>query len=920
MADDDIDDLDLLESAPGTLLAIARVSTTVGIKRLHQGLGNLGGELAALSEIIQRSESTLQGEKFKRRWHREEPSEDFIFLLRLSERSSSSSRVEADLEAGLLAYASAGKLPKLIALVKGFAGHQPQSATAEDSRQSFFGRRPGQLTMQEDYPNHVRQQLYQTLREHSRCVCVVETSESADAVPQNRRHLSRLRLRPSRNVNQTFIRYDMVFSSRPVLSSTLKRIDWQHMQFQVPSERLGREGAGISSRDSSLHHLPVEPRLCNYMISPKDYQICLQVHRNYLWLLYNRLPLEAHVTASPSLSLSDTLEIGRLSDKMKVILAYIIAISVWEFYNSDWMSRPWSADDIHFLQKQPGIDRSAPVIFVNKPYLAVQMEESDGHENDCSGIVGQIHQYPKILALGWLLIEIATGIRARDLSRNDEVNINSEWLSAQEFLSRGMPWDTFDYRKYWEAVRNCVSNQFITEGPASGISLVDIEDTRLMILEDVVRPLEDLLVGTGWIHDIWTVGSVKPLMAKPILAADALLAGNANGPRHNNTMQPQSNGIGAQSQTVAETIIPADVSVRSSTQSRPRTRQDFGIGIICALTIEADCIISLFDQHWDDDDHRYGKALKDPNAYTIGRIGHHNVVVVHMPSTGKVSAASVAWGLESSFCNIQLVLVVGICGGVPYYRHHGKREIFLGDVIISRSLIQYDFGRQYPTGFECKDCLEGGSGKPPVEIRSLLAKLETSHHRRRLERKVNRLLEALQARDERVAYPGAEADTLFACSSLHRHHEAGNCQTCQWAEPDGICRAAIKSSCEDLGCYSKGIVERTRSQSGTQPGRTAGERSSYRPAIHIGIMGSGDTVMKSGRHREKVALKYDVVGFEMEGAGIWDFFPSLVIKAVCDYADSHKNKKWQMYAAATAAAATKAFLEEWRPGSGPPVD
>ncbi|KAH0845665.1 hypothetical protein FOPE_12696 [Fonsecaea pedrosoi] len=67
MADDDIDDLDLLESAPGTLLAIARVSTTVGIKRLHQGLGNLVGELAALSEIIQRSESTLQGEKFKRR-------------------------------------------------------------------------------------------------------------------------------------------------------------------------------------------------------------------------------------------------------------------------------------------------------------------------------------------------------------------------------------------------------------------------------------------------------------------------------------------------------------------------------------------------------------------------------------------------------------------------------------------------------------------------------------------------------------------------------------------------------------------------------------------------------------------------------------------------------------------------------------
>jgi nucleoside phosphorylase len=40
-------------------------------------------------------------------------------------------------------------------------------------------------------------------------------------------------------------------------------------------------------------------------------------------------------------------------------------------------------------------------------------------------------------------------------------------------------------------------------------------------------------------------------------------------------------------------------------------------------------------------------------------------------------------------------------------------------------------------------------------------------------------------------------------------------------------------------------------------------------------------------------------------------FPCVVIKGVCDYADSHKNKKWQSYAAATAAACMKAFLEAW---------
>jgi hypothetical protein len=36
--------------------------------------------------------------------------------------------------------------------------------------------------------------------------------------------------------------------------------------------------------------------------------------------------------------------------------------------------------------------------------------------------------------------------------------------------------------------------------------------------------------------------------------------------------------------------------------------------------------------------------------------------------------------------------------------------------------------------------------------------------------------------------------------------------------------------------------------------------------------------------------------------------PCLVIRGVCDYADSHKNKQWQAYAAGTAAAYAKELL------------
>lgn len=39
-----------------------------------------------------------------------------------------------------------------------------------------------------------------------------------------------------------------------------------------------------------------------------------------------------------------------------------------------------------------------------------------------------------------------------------------------------------------------------------------------------------------------------------------------------------------------------------------------------------------------------------------------------------------------------------------------------------------------------------------------------------------------------------------------------------------------------------------------------------------------------------------------------DDFSCLVIRGICDYADSHKNKIWQPYAAAVAGAYAKELL------------
>lgn len=377
---------------------------------------------------------------------------------------------------------------------------------------------------------------------------------------------------------------------------------------------------------------------------------------------------------------------------MKVILAYIIARSVWEFYDSDWMSKPWSADDIHFLQEQPDEVDSQPVVSVNRPYLAVEWRNSHTSNDDSSAVVGKIHRYSRVLSLGLILIEIGTGKRASDLFQNYQVNVNSDWLSAKEFLSKMTPWEDFDYRSYWDAARSCVNNQVYLSAASRVNShiVADIECRRRMIFDDVVTPLEDLLAGTGWMHDIWTLGPMKPSPAQPVSAKLAPLAkdGDTAWGYTGQTIRRASGAL--RSQLILEPAFENLFISEPTASLCPRNRLSFEIAIICALPIEADAVISLFDEHWDEGSRRYGKATRDPNAYTTGRIVQHNVVVVHMPSMGKVSAANVAQGLHSSFENIQLAIVVGICGGVPYTRHY-KREIFLGDVVISRSLIREFF-------------------------------------------------------------------------------------------------------------------------------------------------------------------------------------------------------------------------------------
>jgi nucleoside phosphorylase len=71
--------------------------------------------------------------------------------------------------------------------------------------------------------------------------------------------------------------------------------------------------------------------------------------------------------------------------------------------------------------------------------------------------------------------------------------------------------------------------------------------------------------------------------------------------------------------------------------------------------------------------------------------------------------------------------------------------------------------------------------------------------------------------------------------------------------------------------------------------------------------------MKDATIRDALAKEKGILCFEMEAAGLMNRFPCLVVRGICDYSDSHKNKGWQGYAAMTAAAYAKDLLARMVP-------
>ncbi|RFU78635.1 ankyrin repeat-containing [Trichoderma arundinaceum] len=305
---------------------------------------------------------------------------------------------------------------------------------------------------------------------------------------------------------------------------------------------------------------------------------------------------------------------------------------------------------------------------------------------------------------------------------------------------------------------------------------------------------------------------------------------------------------------------------------------NYTVGWICAISIEYVAAQAFLDEKHDGPEH---VSPNDNNDYTLGRVGRHNCVIAVLPNGeyGLTSAASVARDMLHSFPNIRIGLMVGIGGGAPSWKH----DIRLGDVVVGvpsngmSSVIQYDFGK----AIQGQRFQETGllNNPPPVllaAVNGLMAQHESEGNQ--LEKAVNNIIDQKPRLRKSYKQPAAITDRLYRSHVIHPPRDGAGCAAACGDDPLDLITRSERSDDDDS------------------------------PAIHYGLIASANTLMKDALIRDALIAKKDVLCFEMEAAGLMNHFPCLVIRGICDYSDSHKNKEWQGYAAMTAAAYARDLL------------
>jgi nucleoside phosphorylase len=253
---------------------------------------------------------------------------------------------------------------------------------------------------------------------------------------------------------------------------------------------------------------------------------------------------------------------------------------------------------------------------------------------------------------------------------------------------------------------------------------------------------------------------------------------------------------------------------------------------------------------------------------------------------GTHPATAVLMNMRRSFPNIKHLLVIGIGGGMPFYGSEYQEQIVLGDVVVSvpqqreGGVVHYEFGAW---GDEKEFKVKGHTLHPSSALLTAVNSLRMVHSTKpgtRIPQIIQQLREHLM--DEELPEfqdPGSTNDYLFDDDYAHMNRN---------------------KSCEGL-CNFQRLKQ--RGSRGSKASRTPDT-----PRIHYGNIDPSNALVISSDKKNRLYEQHGIICFEMEAAGIVSDQPALIVRGICDYADSHKNKRWQKYAAATAAACAKEIL------------
>ncbi|KAH8676615.1 ankyrin repeat-containing domain protein [Tricladium varicosporioides] len=294
--------------------------------------------------------------------------------------------------------------------------------------------------------------------------------------------------------------------------------------------------------------------------------------------------------------------------------------------------------------------------------------------------------------------------------------------------------------------------------------------------------------------------------------------------------------------------------------------QDYRVGIICVSATEKAAMEMMVDER------HIGLPNKDgdENEYTLGRIGMNNVVIASLPETlVSKSAVQIAKSMQRTF-SIRYHLLVGLGGGI----WSKDNDIRLGDAVVSNPFgpcqgsIQWSIQKDHSVEATSEEELTRSLPSP--------------------------LLHALRLVREKELIDGLDLAASLSTSIWRQVQSIGTYQY-QGAATDLLfrsnCRHIVGKTCKE-GCDLSMVINRPA-------------RNSRIPKIHYGIIASGTKVVKSGKSRDYVASKLNAICFDEYATGFMKAFPGLIIKGICDYADSHENWRWHSYAAGVAAAFAK---------------